>query len=121
VGGGSNAFWRDTHDLGGPHAPFDVSDETERGAPRGQVQFFRDPGSAVALAPLGRPDLETLVEPLALEMDHDYDCVHNSNPVCEYVSWGPLCLPQPSTLGTDIYTQSHGSFDPAWQPADCAP
>src|SRR6185503_21158081 len=67
-------FWRDSHDLGGPHAPFDLSDETNDGAPRGQTQYFSDPASAVANAPLGRMDLTTLVDPLALEMDHDYDC-----------------------------------------------
>src|SRR5438067_696298 len=39
---GSSRFWRDSHDAGGPHAPFDLSDETESGAPRGQVQYFRD-------------------------------------------------------------------------------
>lgn len=49
VPGGGNRFWRDSHDLGGPHAPFDLSDETDSGAPRGQVQYFRDPSSAAAL------------------------------------------------------------------------
>ena len=77
-------FWRDSHDAGGPHAPFDLSDETDQGAPRGQTQYFSDPTSALANMPLGRQDLTTLVDPYALEMDQDYDCVHNSNPSCSY-------------------------------------
>ena len=43
--------WRDSHDLGGTHAPFDQSDETNQGAPRGQTQYFKDPASTVANSP----------------------------------------------------------------------
>lgn len=115
----ASSRWRDSHDLGGPHAPFDQSDETEGGAPRGQVHFFTDPSSPAANAPLGRLDLTSLVDPGALEMDQDYDCVHNSNPLCSYVTYGPLCLPMTSALGADIYHQGYGDFDPAYQPAGC--
>ena len=111
--------WRDSHDLGGPHAPFDLSDETNDGAPRGQVQYFSDPASAVANAPLGRMDLTTLVDPLALEMDHDYDCVHNSNPSCSYVTYGPLCAPETSKLGVDLYESSYGTIESGWHPSGC--
>ena len=111
--------WRDSHDLGGAHAPFDLSDETNQGAPRGQTQYFADPASALASMPLGRMDLTTLVDPYALEMDQDYDCVHNSNPSCSYVTYGPFCLPEASAPGTDVYTQTYGSFEPTWQPSGC--
>jgi hypothetical protein len=111
VPGGSSRFWRDSHDVGGPHAPFDLSDETESGAPRGQVQYFRDPTSSAANAPLGRTDVTTLVDPSALEMDQDYDCVHNSNPSCSYVTYGTLCTPQPSKIGLDLYESSYGPIE----------
>ena len=103
VAADSTRYWRDSHDAGGPHAPFDLSDETQDGAPRGQVQYFRDPSSAAANAPLGRMDLTTLVDPSALEMDQDYDCVHNSNPSCSYVTYGPLCAPEAAKVGVDLY------------------
>jgi hypothetical protein len=113
------SFWRDSHDLGGPHPPFDLSDETNQGAPRGQTQYFSDPSSKAATSPLGRMDLTTLVDPYAIEMDQDYDCVHNSNPICSYVTYGPLCLPMASALGTDIYQTSYGSFGAGWKPTGC--
>ena len=111
--------WRDSHDAAGPHTPFDLSDETNAGAPRGQVQFFRDTTSAVAMAPLGRVDLTTLVEPLAMEIDQDYDCIHNSNPTCSYVTYGPACLPQPNKPGVDIYGEHYGVVDLTWRPTGC--
>jgi hypothetical protein len=117
---GANSFWRDSHDLGGAHAPFDLSDETDNGAPRGQVQYFKDVTSAAATAPLGRTDLMTLVDPHALEMDQDYDCPHNSNPLCAYTTYGALCFPGASKLGIAIYTETYGDYDPSWQPVDCA-
>jgi hypothetical protein len=113
------SFWRDSHDLGGPHAPFDRSDETDQGAPRGQTQYFTDPTATAATAPLGRLDLTTLVDPYAVEMDQDYDCVHNSNPLCTYVTYGPACFPEASLVGTAVYTKSYGDFDPGWIPAGC--
>ena len=115
----STRFWRDSHDAGGPHAPFDLSDETQDGAPRGQVQFFRDPSSTAANAPLGRMDLTTLVDPSALEMDQDYDCVHNSNPSCSYITYGPLCAPETSKLGVDLYEANYGTVEASWRPSGC--
>jgi hypothetical protein len=115
----SSRFWRDSHDAGGPHAPFDLSDETEDGAPRGQVQYFRDPTSSAATAPLGRMDLTTLVDPSALEMDQDYDCVHNSNPSCSYVTYGPLCAPEASQTGIDLYESNYGPTQSSWHPSGC--
>lgn len=115
----TGTFWRNSHDVGGPHAPFDLSDETDTGAPRGQTQYFANPSSTLAMTPLGRQDLTTLVDPLALEMDQDYDCAHNSNPMCSYTFYGPLCAPETSQLGTDIYTQSYGTIEPSWKPTGC--
>jgi hypothetical protein len=112
-------FWRDSHDAGGPHGPFDLSDETDTGAPRGQTQYFQDPSSALANAPLGRQDLTTLVDPYALEMDEDYDCAHNSNPICSYTFYGAACFPESSELGTQIYTDSYGDFEANWKPSGC--
>ncbi|MEZ4222865.1 MAG: hypothetical protein R3B13_18125 [Polyangiaceae bacterium] len=109
--------WRDSHDLAGPHAPFDRSSETEAAAPRAQAHFFADPKSLVANTPLGRQDLQTLVEPLALELDQDYDCIHDSNPLCSYVTYGPLCLPQPSLVGTVLFENNYGAFDASWAPS----
>lgn len=115
----ANGAWRDSHDLGGPHAPFDASDETKDGAPRAQSQYFADLGSAAASAPLGRMDLATLVDPYALELDQDYDCVHDSNPDCAYVTYGALCFPQPSAKGTDIYAKTYGSYGAGYRPGGC--
>jgi hypothetical protein len=112
-------YWRDSHDAGGAHAPFDLSDETNDGAPRGQTQYFRDPASTVANTALGRMDLTTLVDPYALEMDQDYDCVHNSNPACDYTFYGPLCAAETTQTGTLIYAAKYGDFAPAWKPTGC--
>jgi hypothetical protein len=112
-------YWRNTHDLGGPHAPFDESDETDGGAPRGQVQYFQDPASTIANTALGRPDIMDVVDPYALEMDQDYDCTHNSNPDCSYTFYGPACAPETNQPGTAIYRASYGDFDAAWTPAGC--
>ncbi len=115
----AGGYWRDSHDLGGPHAPFDQSDECNDGAPRGQTQYFKDPTSTLANTALGRQDLTTLIDPYALEMDEDYDCPHNSNPLCTYTTYGPACLPETSMLGVDIYVTTYGDYQPAWKPAGC--
>ncbi|HSO32917.1 MAG TPA: hypothetical protein VLT33_10375, partial [Labilithrix sp.] len=117
----AGTFWRDSHDLGGAHAPFDTSDETDADMPRGQVQYFKDPSSTAAKSALGRTDLKTLVDPLALEIDQDYDCPHNSNPLCSYTLYSPICIPGAAKLGTELYTTKYGTFEPDWQPADCSP
>jgi hypothetical protein len=112
-------YWRDSHDAGGPHGPFDLSDETNDGAPRGQTQYFKDPASQVANTALGRMDLTTLVDPYALEMDQDYDCTHNSNPDCSYTFYGPACAPETNEPGTAIYAGNYGDFISSWIPSGC--
>jgi len=114
-----SSYWRNSQDLGGPHTPFDLSDETNAGAPRAQTQYFRDTTSAAATAPLGRQDLATLVDPLALELDQDYDCVHNSNPLCEYITYGAYCIPEAQKIGTDVYVATYGDYGASWVPASC--
>jgi hypothetical protein len=114
-----DASWRDSNDAAGPHEPFDLSNETEEGAPRGQVHYFVDPTSALANSPLGRLDVAALVDPFALEMDQDYDCAHNSNPTCEYTFYGRFCFPQSTELGVDIFTDNYGPIEPEWRPSGC--
>ncbi|HEY8430189.1 MAG TPA: hypothetical protein VIL20_17530 [Sandaracinaceae bacterium] len=111
--------WRDSEDLAGPHDPFDRSNETEDGAPRGQVHYFADPSSSLARSPLGRSDVEALVDPFAFEMDHDFDCVHSSNPLCEYTFYGPFCIPRERKLGLDIYVEGYGDIEADWAPPGC--
>jgi hypothetical protein len=108
--------WRNSRDAGGPHSPFTQSDETNDGAPRGQVHYFRDVTTAPATAPLSRMDLMTLVDPYALEMDQDYNCTHDSNPSCSYTTYGTLCFPSPSRLGTDLFTSKYGAYESDWVP-----
>jgi len=115
----AGGYWRNSHDLGGPHAPFDLSDECNDGAPRGQTQYFKDPTSTLANTALGRQDIMTLVDPYALEMDQDYDCPHNSNPDCSYTFYGTACLPQSSQEGIAIYTSNYGDYGAAWKPEGC--
>jgi hypothetical protein len=115
-----DSFWRSTHDLAGPHKPFDASDETDTSfGPRGQVQFFRSPTSDLANTALGRKGLESLVDPFVVEIDQDYNCLHDSNPLCTYVTTGPLCLPQFPSLGIDFQESSRGRVERDWKPS-CA-
>ncbi|MBI1945126.1 MAG: hypothetical protein HYS27_05490 [Deltaproteobacteria bacterium] len=73
--------WRDTRDLAGPHAPFTASSETELGQPRGQAHFFAADDDAVAL---DRPGVEGVLDAHALELDLDFNLLHESAPTCEY-------------------------------------
>jgi hypothetical protein len=115
----ANSSWRQSQDLGGPHTPFDITDETNAPLPRAQLQFFHDPTSAVANAPIGRLDMMTLVDPYALELDHDFDCVHNSNPACSYVVYGANCATHAPVLGTALYMMDYGDYQATWMPTGC--
>lgn len=115
----SDGYWRASNDVAGPHAPFDRSDETQAGAPRAQAHFFADPTSSRARSALGRTDLESLVDPRALEIDHDFDCIHDSNPLCDYTFYGPACAPQTRRQGLEIYERNYGSVERDWAPAGC--
>ena len=107
--------WRESHDkkpvigwlgVGGPHKPFDMSDETNRGGPRAQVQFFK-PGSRSRNLPLGRPGVENIVDPNALEVDMDYNLRHDSNPLSRY----------DGEVGSTMYTEKFGDPQLDWKPA----
>jgi hypothetical protein len=52
-------------------------------------------------------------------MDHDYDCTHNSNPLCSYTLYGPLCAPKPNLPGVEIFGSTYGAVDLAWKPTGC--
>ncbi len=81
--------------------------------------YFKDPSSAAARAPLGRPDLMTVVDPLAFEIDQDYDCTHNSNPLCSYTTYGAFCAPKPLLTGVQLYSATYGLIDLMWMPVGC--
>ena len=61
----------------------------------------------------------TVVDPYALEMDQDYDCIHNSNPDCSYTFYGTACAPETNLPGTAIYAASYGDFISSWTPSGC--
>ena len=54
-----------------------------------------------------------------MEIDQDYDCVHASNPLCDYTFYGPLCAPATTASGVEIYEGNYGSYLPTWAPAGC--
>lgn len=78
---GGLAAWEDSQDLAGPHDPFSMSLETRAGQPTGQAHFFARDEDAV---PLGRTGVEQVVDAYALEIDIDFNIVHESSPLCEY-------------------------------------
>jgi hypothetical protein len=114
-GGGSH--WLHTRDIAGPHDPFDASNETDTGLrcsllietsesrpPTAQAHFFLE-GSAVAVERGDGISLPT--DPRMLEIDHDFDCVHRSNPTCSDFE--------------DRYRESHGDYECDWVPSACTP
>lgn len=104
--------WRKSTDLAGPHTPFDASSETVNGQPRGQAHFW----SADAKSkPLGRPGVEAVDDPRAVEIDIDYNILHDSNPEGTYLG----------KAGRELYTQKWtplglgGSPEFDWIPSGC--
>ncbi len=69
-------LWAQSNDFGGPHDPFDQSDETIPGSPRGQVHFWSNDGKAGVLQ---RNGVEGLSDPHVVEMDSDYNILHDSS------------------------------------------
>jgi hypothetical protein len=114
-GGGST--WLRTRDAAGPHDPFDASDETDVGLsctllfedsdsrpPTAQAHFFLagseaavERGSGISLA----------ADPYMLEIDHDFDCIHRSNPTCSDFE--------------ERYRTNYGDFECEWVPSSCTP
>lgn len=70
-------LWAESNDLGGPHAPFTQSDETVPGSPRGQVHFWSNDGQASVLQ---RNGVQGLSDPHVVELDNDYNWIHDSSP-----------------------------------------
>jgi hypothetical protein len=114
---GGDGHWARTRDLAGPHDPFDASSETETGLecrafliegpgsrpPTAQAHFFTE-GAA---APVERGDILLPADPYLLELDHDFDCFHQSNPLC------------PLRGFDDLYRESYGDFECDWTPTGC--
>ncbi len=73
--------WRRSEDLAGPHSPFTQSRETMHGQPRGQSQEW---AWDYQTSYLNRQDLYGVYDPHLIEMDIDYNWIHDSNPECSY-------------------------------------
>jgi hypothetical protein len=116
VGDGATGRWKPTTDLVGPHDPFTASNETETGLlcallvelpgskpPTAQSHFFR-PGDEVAVV---RGGSSLAADPYLFEIDHDFDCSHNSNPACPGRNW------------EQEYAQNYGVYAADWIPGEC--
>lgn len=73
--------WRRSEDLGGPHSPFTQSRETMHGKPRGQTHQWAWDYEARYMT---RPGVYGVYDPHLVEMDIDYNWIHDSNPECSY-------------------------------------
>jgi hypothetical protein len=117
IGDGADATWIHTEDLAGPHDPFTASNETDTGLsclglielgdsvpPTAQGHFFLD-GDEV---PVQRGDgIDLPADPYLFEIDHDFDCLHQSNPVC------------PGKGFDATYAANYGDYDADWAPDGC--
>lgn len=105
-----------TRDAAGPHDPFTASIESDRGLrctlifegegsrpPTAQAHFFLEgDATSVERGPISLP-----AHPRMLEIDQDYNCVHDSNPTCRDFA--------------DRYRDNHGDFTCDWTPSTCTP
>ncbi len=73
--------WGGSGDPGGPHAPFNNESETAKGSPRGQAQMWSYNWQASVL---NRPGVVGVYDPQIIELDNDYNALHDSNPEGEY-------------------------------------
>lgn len=114
---GAASTWIHTEDVAGPHDPFTASAETDTGLsclgpielsgskpPTAQAHFFLD-GDAVPVQRGAGIDLPA--DRYLLEIDHDFDCLHQSNPLC------------PNRGFDTTYAANYGDFVPTWAPSDC--
>jgi hypothetical protein len=117
-------YIRNSHDYGGPHSPFDYSNESKGGrtdspgSPTIQSQywsphFYYDANNnpvydytpydgGRANSPIGRPGVEGVVDPFAIEIDQDWDLFHHSDPTNGDFS--------------EQYIRNYGDFGPNWVP-----
>jgi hypothetical protein len=106
-----------SHDLKGPHDPFNGSRETKGGQPTGQMHFWKwdrvctseitegcnqDRDTMV----LQRKGVEGIEDPWIFELDIDYNLPHDSNPECEYGG----------KTGREQYEKKWWYKGKAWQP-----
>jgi hypothetical protein len=114
-GAAGDTFWAHTNDLAGPHEPFDASAETQAGLhclvlvelpsslpPTAQAHYFQA-GSAARVD--RGPGIQLPADPFLLEIDHDFDCFHQSNPIC-----GDFL---------DRYVSHYGDYEADWRPTGC--
>ncbi|TMQ11247.1 MAG: hypothetical protein E6J91_23635 [Deltaproteobacteria bacterium] len=111
-------YFRNSHDAGGPHAPFDWSDESKGGrtdspgSPTAQTQFWSadsswlPSGGGAASSPVYRTGVWGVVDPYLLEIDQDWDLCHHSDPA--------------SCSRGQEYSDDYGDYQPNWSPP-CGP
>ncbi|HEX3554075.1 MAG TPA: hypothetical protein VIA62_12685 [Thermoanaerobaculia bacterium] len=126
-----NNYWQASNDFFGPHSPFDMSDETAYGHPRGQNQFW---GSSEGYwTPVYRAGVNGIVDYNIMEIDQDYDWNHPSSTECSYDTGGcDTCRGAWDRAGFSdgpgrmIYARQHPNLpgwfvgpDYEWAPAGC--
>ena len=127
-----NNYWTISDDIMGPHDPFDASNMTSYGHPRGQLHFWgSDYGFWVEVQRDGVPP--GVVDENMMEFDQDYDWNHPSSTECTYDTDGcDTCKSGYNKAGFSngtgrmIYARQHphieGWFagpDYEWAPAGC--
>jgi hypothetical protein len=126
-----NNYWKTSSDILGPHSPFNASDETSYGHPRGQMHFWQ-PGSGFG-TPVFSTGVNGVVDANIMEIDQDYNVIHDSSTECNYGTGGcDTCgggwdrAGFSSGPGQMIYARQHpdlpGSFagpDYQWAPTGC--
>ncbi len=75
--------WAASNDFKGPHAPFTQSSETVPGSPRGQSHFWSTDAEASTLQ---RNGVVGVFDPHIVELDNDYNIIHDSSPEGFYSS-----------------------------------
>lgn len=75
--------WAASNDFKGPHGPFTQSSETVPGSPRGQSHFWKADGEASTLQ---RNGVVGVLDPHIVELDNDYNFIHDSSPEGFYSS-----------------------------------
>ena len=126
-----NNYWTASNDLAGPHDPFDASNMTSYGHPRGQMHFWLS--DAGFWTPVYSTGVNGIVDENMMEIDQDYDWNHPSSTECSYDTDGcDTCKSGPSQAGFGtgpgrmIYARQHphleGFFagpDYEWAPTGC--
>ena len=75
--------WAASNDFKGPHDPFTQSSETIAGSPRGQSHFWSADAEASILQ---RNGVVGVLDPHIVELDNDYNFIHDSSPEGFYSS-----------------------------------